>query len=86
MQTWPSAFGRAGYRTFLTGKWHNGANSITASFQMARSVFVGGMTNPMMAKLSDIDAGKLSAPRVASRHACAVFVDEAIHFLKEQKG
>ena len=23
-ETWPAAFGRAGYTTFATGKWHNG--------------------------------------------------------------
>ena len=27
-ETWPSAFGRAGYTTFLSGKWHNGAPAI----------------------------------------------------------
>ena len=46
-ETWPAAFGRAGYTTFLSGKWHNGPDSIPASFQIARSVFAGGMTDPM---------------------------------------
>src|SRR5438105_4570772 len=23
-QTWPNAFGKAGYSTFISGKWHNG--------------------------------------------------------------
>ncbi len=23
-ETWPAAFGRAGYTTFMSGKWHNG--------------------------------------------------------------
>jgi arylsulfatase A-like enzyme len=83
--TWPHAFGKAGYTTFLSGKWHNGPASIPASFQIARSVFVGGMTNPMRAKLSDMIGGKLTRPRPARQHACAVFADEAIRFLKEHK-
>src|SRR5580700_6738918 len=29
-ETWPAAFGRAGYSTFMTGKWHNGARSLPA--------------------------------------------------------
>jgi arylsulfatase A-like enzyme len=83
--TWPAAFGRAGYTTFLTGKWHNGPESIPSSFQIARSVFLGGMTDPMRAKLCDLANGKLTAPRTSSRHACEIFADEAIRFLREHK-
>jgi arylsulfatase A-like enzyme len=84
-ETWPAAFGRAGYTTFLSGKWHNGPASIPASFQIARSVFAGGMTDPMRAKLSDMVGGKLAPPALAPKHACAVFADEAIRFLREHK-
>ncbi len=35
--TWPAAFGRAGYATFMTGKWHNDPRAIAPSFQSARS-------------------------------------------------
>lgn len=83
--TWPHAFGKAGYTTFLSGKWHNGPDSIPASFQMARSVFAGGMTNPLQAELSDMVDGQLTKPKLASKHACAVFADEAIRFLKNHK-
>lgn len=84
-ETWPTAFGRAGYTTFMSGKWHNGAPSLPRSFQIARSVFIGGMTDPMKAKLSDLEDGKLTAPQLAPRHACEAFADEAIRFLKEHK-
>lgn len=83
--TWPKAFGEAGYTTFMSGKWHNGPASLPASFQMARSVFAGGMTNPMQARLSDLVDGKLARPQLAAKHACAVFADEAIRFLKDHK-
>ena len=82
-ETWPAAFGRAGYTTFLTGKWHNGEKAIPASFQIARSVFAGGMANPLKARLSNMVNGTLTPPRPAAQHACAVFADEAIRFLKE---
>lgn len=81
--TWPQAFRAAGYTTFLTGKWHNGAASIPRNFALARSVFVGGMTNPLHARLSDLVEGKLSRPQMAAEHACDVFANEAIRFLKE---
>ena len=85
-ETWPAAFGRAGYTTFMSGKWHNGENSIAKSFQTARSVFAGGMANPMQAKLSDLTDGKLTPPEAKGRHACAIFADETIRFLNEPKG
>jgi len=84
-ETWPAAFGRAGYTTFATGKWHNGQPSLAASFQNARSIFAGGMTNPMKAALSNMEGGKLTTPRPGGKHACEAFTDEAVHFLKEQK-
>jgi arylsulfatase A-like enzyme/acetyl esterase/lipase len=84
-ETWPAAFGRAGYSTFISGKWHNTPPSLPKSFQHGRSIFVGGMTDPMKAKLSHLDGASLTAPVVSERHACAVFADEAIAFLREQQ-
>jgi arylsulfatase A-like enzyme len=81
-ETWPAAFGRAGYSTFMSGKWHNGEKSIRLSFQQARGIFDGGMTNPLKAKLSDLENGKLTIPHIAQKHACEVFADEAIQFIQ----
>ena len=80
-ETWPAAFGRAGYETFLTGKWHNGPASLPRCFQSARAVFAGGMTNPLKAELSDLVDGKLTEAKPCPQHACAAFADEAIRFL-----
>jgi len=85
-ETWPEAFGRAGYTTFMSGKWHNGEASLARCFPTARGVFVGGMTNPLKASLCDVTDGKLTKPQVAAKHACAVFADEAVRFLKEHSG
>ena len=84
--TWPEAFGKAGYTTFVSGKWHNGDASLARSFQIARSIFTGGMTNPMQAKLRDVTDGEVGAAKLAPKHACEVFADETIRFLKEHKG
>ena len=83
--TWPAAFGRAGYTTFMTGKWHNGGAALPHSFQIARSVFVGGMGNPLKLPLSDLKDGQLTPPRIATRHSIATFADEAIRFLTEHR-
>lgn len=82
--TWPASFARAGYSTFLAGKWHNGTNSVPRVFQDARAVFAGGMVNPMKASLSDLEHGSLTPARPVSRHACAAFADAAIEFLRRQ--
>ncbi len=83
--TWPNAFAECGYTTFMSGKWHNGPASLPAIFQSARSVFVGGMTNPMQAHLCNLVDGQLGMPQLAPKHACEVFADEAIRFLKDLK-
>ncbi|MFO1064645.1 MAG: sulfatase-like hydrolase/transferase [Pirellulales bacterium] len=83
--TWPEAFSKAGYTTFVSGKWHNGEESLVRSFQHARSMFTGGMTNPLEAKLRNVENGKVGPPQLAPKHACEVFADEAIHFLKEHR-
>lgn len=38
---WGETLGKAGYRTFLTGKWHNGNATALRSFQVGKSVGAG---------------------------------------------
>jgi len=80
-ETWPEAYGRAGYTTFISGKWHNGEQSLARCFPNGRSIFLGGMTNPMKAKLANVSEGKIGVPELAPKHACAAFADETIRFL-----
>src|SRR5436190_324726 len=80
--TWPAAFGRAGYTTFLSGKWHNGEPSIAKNFQRARSMLVAGMADPMHAELSHLENGTITPPKLSPQHACAAFADEAIALIK----
>jgi arylsulfatase A-like enzyme len=83
-ETWPAAFGRAGYTTFISGKWHNTPAAVPLSFQRARQLFTGGMTNPLKAPLADLENGKMGPTKVSPKHACEVFADETITFLKEK--
>jgi arylsulfatase A-like enzyme len=83
--SWPEAFAQAGYTTFVSGKWHNGEASIPKCFQNARSMFTGGMSNPLDAPLKQLEGGKMTKPVKANKHACEIFADEAIRFLAEPK-
>jgi hypothetical protein len=49
-------------------------------------MFVGGVTDPLKAPLSDLADGRLTPPKVAPQHSCAAFTDEAVRFLKGQAG
>jgi arylsulfatase A-like enzyme len=80
--TWPAAFAAAGYKTFIAGKWHNGTAALPQIFQSGGSIFPGGMTNPLRARLSQFHDGKLTQPAVTSRHACETFTDDTIAFLQ----
>jgi arylsulfatase A-like enzyme len=82
-QTWPAAFGQAGYTTFVSGKWHNTPASIPLSFQRAQSMFTGGMTNPMKAPLGSLENGRMSPAKISPKHACETFADAIIAFLRE---
>ena len=86
-ETWPHAFGAAGYATFAAGKWHNGPPALPKSFQQARALFVGGMANPLKAPTSDmLPTGKLTPAKISPKHLCEEATDETLAFLKSQDG
>jgi len=86
--TWPEAFGKAGYATFITGKWHNQAPSLVRTFQEGKNVFLGGMgKDPYALTVQDFGEDRtLSAKRPSGKHCVELFADTAIDFLNRQKG
>ncbi len=86
-EMWPECFARAGYATFLTGKWHNGGASALRAFAAGKAVFLGGMGNPSWLALQDISATHtFENPRTSGAHSVQVFADAAVEFLRGQKG
>ena len=85
IDTWPAAFARSGYTTFMTGKWHNSPESLPYSFQFARSVYPHGFGNPMELDVCNLANGKLGPAHKVAKHSCAVFSDEAIQFINTPK-
>ena len=75
------ALGRAGYRTFATGKWHNGFEPFERSFQAAENVLFSGMSDHHLVPVRHFDGRNLSAERTASGHSSDLFADSAARFI-----
>ena len=76
--------GEAGYRTFATGKWHNGRESFQRSFARGRNVLFGGMSNHHAVPLIDFDGEEFGEKRTGEGHSSTLFADAAIQFLREE--
>jgi arylsulfatase A-like enzyme len=57
----PERFAEAGYRTFFTGKWHNGAETLNRSFQSGGLVHLGGMGPQIQPKLQNFGSNRNEA-------------------------
>jgi arylsulfatase A-like enzyme len=85
--TWPEAFARAGYATFLTGKWHNSSESALRAFQAGRAIFFGGMGDPYDLPLDDISPRHTLVELPKSEdHSVKRMADAAVEFLRGQSG
>ena len=83
--TWPEQFAKAGYCTFMTGKWHNGEASAARVFHEGRNVFFGGMSQAHDMPVADFANGARLGPKHASpQHHTELFADTAVDFIRRQ--
>ncbi len=85
---WPEAFRSAGYRTFGTGKWHNGPAAYARCFDEGQSIFFGGMSNHLQVPIHDFDpSGEYpkSQRHIARKFSSELFSDAAVDFLRRQR-
>lgn len=83
--TFPEFFKANGYKTFATGKQHNGEQWIERGFDYVKSAFLGGMTTHFGTKVKDYtpEAGWSEPYKNTEKFSSEVFGDAAVGFLNE---
>ena len=74
-------FDSAGYETFMTGKWHNGAPMLRRGLDGGGSIFLGGMSDHDKVPVHDFDpTGKYGSEgkSFGKSFSSELFADEAI--------
>jgi arylsulfatase A-like enzyme len=84
VETMAETFRRAGYRTFATGKQHNGTDAVARGFTDAGNLLFAGMGHHMQLKVHDFDPTSDYGPAhgtVVPRYSSELFTDAALDFL-----
>jgi arylsulfatase A-like enzyme len=82
-------FRKAGYRTFATGKQHNGSGVVARGFTDAGKLLFAGMGHHMHLTVHDFDPSGEYHPKhgkVVPRYSSEMFTDAALDFLNQDRG
>jgi arylsulfatase A-like enzyme len=81
----PQVFQKAGYRTFCSGKWHNGESSFEKCFDEAEAVFFGGAARTHVnVPVHRMIAGLMVPYDAGETFSTDLFADAAIEFIEGQ--
>lgn len=75
---------KAGYDSFIIGKWHNGLNTLKMGFSEGASVYMGGMADHTDFKVQDYSGGKLGPQYQAEAFSSTHFANEAVRFIEQR--
>jgi len=82
----PQTLRQAGYRTFATGKWHNGKATFARAFTNGANIFFGGMSDHYNVPIFDFDPTgaypNQSRYKKQGKHSSELFTDAAVDFLQ----
>ena len=81
-----SSLREAGYATFATGKWHNGREPLARSFEEARGIYLGGMSDHNHVPQHDVIDGVFHQRGDVGGHSSEIFAEHAINFLEQRAG
>jgi len=81
----PQVFQKAGYKTFASGKWHNGESSFEKCFDEAEAVFFGGAARTHVnVPVHRMIAGLMVPYDAGETFSTDLFADAAIDFIERQ--
>ncbi|MDP7049033.1 MAG: sulfatase-like hydrolase/transferase [Verrucomicrobiota bacterium] len=81
----PQVFQKAGYRTFCSGKWHNGELSFEKCFDEAEAVFFGGAARTHVnVPVHRMIAGLMVPYDAGETFSTDLFADAAIDFIERE--
>lgn len=89
VETLAETFRKAGYRTFATGKQHNGSGAIARGFSDAGKLLFAGMGHHMHLTVHDFDPTGQYGPeqgKVVPRYSSEMFTEAALEFLDQDRG
>ena len=79
----PQVYQGAGYRTFATGKWHNGIDAFQRCFREAEAVFFGGAARShVQVPVQRMVDGLMEPYDAGDTFSTVLFADAAIAFLQ----
>jgi arylsulfatase A-like enzyme len=81
VQTMPAYFAKYGYETFGTGKWHNEKSAFEATFQKAKNVMLGGMSDHFNVPCNDMGPDGKLVPADKKGFSTDLFAGAAKDFL-----
>ena len=83
----PETFRKVGYKTFGTGKWHNGRRAYARCFTHGGKIMFGGMSDHLKVPVYDFDpTGEYPKENqtIGEQFSSELFSDEAIRFIEDQ--
>lgn len=88
LETLPERFSKAGYYSFITGKWHNDLKSLQRSFDGGSAIFLGGMHDHYATPIQPFDPSgvfPISERTTCEDFATDIFCHTASDFIQNYK-